>query len=76
MRNYKQGNGGHAKGHVRDAFLDATLKYLEWEDGEPSRRSTSKGDRSLSLAPAGLSGTVPTSCHPARSVPWTAAASI
>ena len=35
MGNYKQGSGGHAKGHVRDAFLAATLRCLEWEDGEP-----------------------------------------
>ena len=35
MGNYRNGNGGPAKGHVREAFLDATLAYIDWEAGDP-----------------------------------------
>jgi hypothetical protein len=35
MGNYRNGNGGPAKGHVRAAFLDATLAYVDWEAGDP-----------------------------------------
>ena len=35
MSNCRNGNGGHAGGHVRDMFLDAVDAYLAWEDGEP-----------------------------------------
>ena len=35
MGNYRNGSGGPAKGHVREAFLDATDAYMNWEDGDP-----------------------------------------
>jgi hypothetical protein len=35
MGNYRNDNGGPAKGHVREAFLDATDAYMNWEDGDP-----------------------------------------
>ena len=33
--NYRHGNAGPAKRHVREAFLDATDAYMAWEDGTP-----------------------------------------
>jgi hypothetical protein len=35
MSNYRSGNGGHAGGHVRHAFLEAIDAYMDWESGEP-----------------------------------------
>lgn len=42
---YRRGNGGPAKGHVREAFLDAADAYLAWESGEPEPRVDFEGGR-------------------------------
>ena len=31
MGNYKIGMGGHAPGHVRDAFLSAIDAFVDWD---------------------------------------------
>jgi hypothetical protein len=31
MRNYKIGMGGHAPGHVRDAFLSVIDAFVDWD---------------------------------------------
>jgi hypothetical protein len=34
---YKPNNGGHAPGHLRDAFCEAIELYIAWKDGpEPT----------------------------------------
>jgi hypothetical protein len=45
MGNYRKGNGGPAKGHVREAFLEATLAYMDWEDGDPEPTVDFEGRR-------------------------------
>jgi hypothetical protein len=35
LGSYHAGRGGHAPGHIRDAFDDAIEAYQSWEDGEP-----------------------------------------
>jgi hypothetical protein len=35
MSNYTCGRGGHAKGHVRDAFLSALEAYANWDGTGP-----------------------------------------
>ena len=60
MTNYTRGNGGHAHGHVRDAFLDAIEAYRGWRPGRPEPTAalrspqavTLRTDHELSLAAA------------------------
>ena len=35
MSHYSSGNGGHAKGHLRDAFCKAVEAFYRWRPGEP-----------------------------------------
>jgi hypothetical protein len=35
MRYYKNGNGGHSPGHVRDMFLSAIATFEAWPENAP-----------------------------------------
>jgi hypothetical protein len=75
MGNCKRGNCGHAKGHVPAAFLDATLAYMDWEAADPEPMVDSEGRPIPFSGACGIVWNCSDIRHPARSTPWTAAAS-
>jgi hypothetical protein len=49
--NYKNGHSGHAKGHVRDAFLNAIEEFLRWT-GESPEPTVEFEDRTITISAA------------------------